>query len=75
MGPCAIYVQCRRSGPGEWEDPTLRVDVARLRHGIYVVHDRRINVAGLLVERIPDLVAWRSVTTMAGRITIFILWR
>jgi hypothetical protein len=57
MAPCAIHIQCRRRGPGEWENPTLRVAVARLRHGIYVFHDGRMCVAGLLVERIPDLVA------------------
>lgn len=57
MAPCAIYIQCRRSGPGEWEDPTLRVDVARLG-----TVSTWFTMAGsmlpvFLVERIPDLVA------------------
>jgi len=32
------------------------IDAARLQHGVYIVHDGRINIAGLPLVRIPDFV-------------------
>jgi aromatic-amino-acid transaminase len=37
--------------------PPEGVEAARTHHGIYMVHDGRINVAGLPIVRIPDLVS------------------